>query len=61
VARRSLEHDVYMSEKLTLNELFALFGRTPEQTRWLSSAESEEYLSLVTYLVARQGYRNRVV
>jgi len=50
-----------MSETLSLNELFALFGRTPEQTRWLASAESEEYLGLVTYLVARLGTRNRFV
>jgi hypothetical protein len=48
-----------MSEKLSLSEFFALFGRTPAQTRWLGSAESEEYLALVTYLVERLNSRNR--
>jgi hypothetical protein len=48
-----------MSEKLSLNEFFGLFGRTPEQTRWLGSAESEEYLALVAYLVERLNSRNR--
>jgi hypothetical protein len=48
-----------MSEKLSLNEFFALFGRTPEQTRWLGSAESDEYLAIVTYLVERLSSRNR--
>lgn len=51
--------DGCMSEKLSLNEVFALFGRGPEQTRWLGSAEAEEYLALVTYLVERSGNRNR--
>ena len=42
-----------MSEKLAIDEFFALFGRTPEQARWAGSADSEEYLALVTYLVQR--------
>jgi len=42
-----------MSEKLTVNEFFALFVRTPDLARWTSSADSEEYLTLVTYLVGR--------
>lgn len=42
-----------MPEKLSLTEFFALFGCTPEQTRWLGSAESQEYLALVAYLVER--------
>ena len=46
-------HDKVMSEKLTVNEFFALFGRTPDLARWASSADSEEYLTLVTYLVGR--------
>jgi hypothetical protein len=45
-----------MVEKLTVNELFALFGRTPEQTRWVGFADSEEYLAVVTYVVER-SYR----
>jgi len=52
-------HDGCMSEKLSVNEFFALFGRTAEQARWLGSAESEEYLALVTYLVSRANSRNR--
>ena len=48
-----------MPEKLTLNEFFALFGRAPEHTRWLGSAEAEEYLALVVYLVERPSNRNR--
>lgn len=44
-------------EKLTVNELLALFGRTPEQTRWLGFADSEEYLAVVTYVVER-SYRH---
>ena len=54
-----LEHDGCMPEKLTLNEFFALFGRAPEHTRWLGSAEAEEYLALVVYLVERPSSRNR--
>ena len=48
-----------MTEKLTLNEFFALFGRAAEQARWLGSADSEEYLSLVAYLVERVNRLNR--
>ena len=48
-----------MNEDLTLNELLALFGRTPEQTRWASSADSEEYLTLVTYLSERGSHRSQ--
>ena len=44
------------SEKLSLKELLALFGRAPEQTRLLSFADSEEYLAVVTYVVER-SYR----
>jgi hypothetical protein len=44
-----------VNEKLTLSEIFALFGRTPDQTRRVGSADSEEYLTLVTYLVERSN------
>ena len=44
------------SEKLSVNELLALFGRAPEQIRLLSVADSEEYLAVVTYVVER-SYR----
>jgi hypothetical protein len=42
-----------MIEKMTVDEFFGLFGRSPEQVRWASYADAEEYLTLVTYLVAR--------
>jgi len=41
------------SEKLTVNELLAIFGRTPDETRWVAFADSAEYLSVVTYVVER--------
>jgi hypothetical protein len=43
-------------DKLTNDEFFALFGRTAEQARWAGSADSEEYLTLVTYLVERASH-----
>jgi hypothetical protein len=44
------------SEKLSMNELLALFGRAPEQSRLVGFADSEEYLAVVTYVVER-SYR----
>ena len=44
------------SEKLSVKELLALFGREPEQIRLLSFADSEEYLAVVTYVV-KTSYR----
>jgi len=49
--------DNVVREKLTLSELFALFGHEPEETRAISSADAEEYLALVTYLVDRSRQR----
>jgi len=50
-------HDASMnSEKLSINELLALFGRAPEQSRLVGFADSEEYLAVVTYVVER-SYR----
>ena len=45
-----------MSERLTLDEFLSLFRRTPELGRWVSSADSQEYLTLVTYLVERSRH-----
>ena len=45
------------SEKLTVNELLAIFGRTPDETRWVGFADSAEYLSVVTYVVERTQRR----
>lgn len=44
-------------EKLTLSELFAIFGHSPEETRGIGSADSAEYLALVTYLAVRSSQR----
>jgi hypothetical protein len=49
--------DNVVREKLTLTELFALFGHRPEETRAIGSADAEEYLALVTYLVERSRRR----
>jgi hypothetical protein len=45
------------SEKLTVSELLAMFGRTPDETRWVGFADSAEYLSVVTYVVERSQRR----
>jgi hypothetical protein len=39
--------------KLTLTELFALFGHEAGESRAISAADATEYLALVTYLVGR--------
>jgi hypothetical protein len=50
-------NDVSMNfDKISMNELLALFGRAPEQSRLLGFADSEEYLAVVTYVVER-SYR----
>ena len=46
-----------MDEHLTLTEVFSLFGRQPEDTRWVASADSQEYLAVVLYLVQRNDAR----
>lgn len=46
-----------MDEHLTLTEVFSLFGRQPEDTRWVASADSQEYLAVVLYLVQRNDSR----
>ncbi len=43
------------AHKLTFNEFFALFGRKGDESRWVGSADSDEYLTLVTYLVERSN------
>jgi len=42
-----------MFERLTVDEFLALFGRTPDVGRWVPSVDSQEYLTLVTYLAER--------
>jgi len=53
-----MRDDVVMnSETLTVSELLAIFGRTPDQKRWVGFADSAEYLSVVTYVVERSQRR----
>ena len=46
-----------MPQKLTVDEFLALFSRAPVVDRWIGSADSQEYLTLVTYLVERSTSR----
>jgi hypothetical protein len=39
--------------QLTVEQVFALFHRSNDDAQWLASADAEEYLTFVTYLVAR--------
>ena len=52
-------HPGYTGAKLTIAEVFALFRRSTSDIRWLDSADSQEYLALVAYLVARQPPRGQ--
>ena len=47
-----------MPQKLTVDEFLALFRRAPGVDRWMSSADAEEYLTLITYL-SRDRQRRR--
>jgi hypothetical protein len=49
----------YTVANLTVAEVFALFRRSTSDIRWLDSADSQEYLALVAYLVARQPPRDQ--
>jgi hypothetical protein len=50
-----------MPEQLTLDEFLGLFGRTRVANPSISSADSEEYLTLVMYLVERPHHRQHIV
>ncbi len=41
---------------LTMSDVFSLFGRHAEDTRWVASADSQEYLAVVLYLVQRNDH-----
>jgi len=41
-------------QRLTMSDVFSLFGRQAEDTRWVASADSQEYLAVVLYLVQRK-------
>ena len=44
-------------QHLTMTDVFSLFGRHAEDTRWVAAADSQEYLAVVTYLVQRSAHR----
>jgi len=44
-------------QRLTMSDVFSLFGGHPEDTRWVASADSQEYLAVVLYLVQRNNAR----
>jgi hypothetical protein len=44
-------------QHLTMSDVFTLFGRHAEDTRWVASADSQEYLAVVLYLVQRNNGR----
>jgi hypothetical protein len=46
-----------MSERLTVDEFLGMFGRPATLGRWVVAADSEEYLTLITYLVERQNHQ----
>ncbi len=46
-----------MPDRLTVEEFLALFGRTGDVGRWVVYADSDEYLTLVTYHVERSDRR----
>jgi len=53
-----MRHHLIMNpETLTVSELLAIFGRTPDDRRWVGFADSAEYLSVVTYVVERSQRR----
>ncbi len=40
---------------ITVEEMFTLFHRSIGDARWLSAADADEYLAIVTYLVGRDA------
>lgn len=40
-------------QHLTWCDVFSLFGRPVEDTRWVACADSQEYLAVVIYLTQR--------
>lgn len=43
------------ADQLTVNDLLNLFGRSAEESRWVASADADEFLTLVIYLTGRSG------
>jgi hypothetical protein len=40
---------------ITVEEMLTLFHRSIGDARWLSAADADEYLAIVTYLVGRDA------
>lgn len=38
---------------MTVEEMLTLFHRSSSDARWLSSADADEYLAIVTYIISR--------
>jgi hypothetical protein len=55
--QRSKEQMLDEPQRLTMSDVFTLFGRHSEDTRWVASADSQEYLAVVLYLVQRNNAR----
>ena len=51
------KHMLEEPQRLTMSDVFSLFGRHAEDTRWVASADSQEYLAVVLYLVQRNNGR----
>ena len=58
-----VSHDLAMNvgdaDTLTTREFLGLFGRNGNAAQGMSSADSEEYLTLVMYLVERSATRGK--
>lgn len=46
---------------MTVEDMLSLFHRSSADARWLSSADAEEYLAIVTYIVSRDVRGERTV
>jgi hypothetical protein len=49
--QRAAEVRCTIPANLTDSEVFSLFRRSPADLRWIASADSQEYLALVAYLL----------
>ena len=47
-------------DRITVEEMLSLFHRSSADAKGLSSADAEEYLAIVTYLVGRDVRRRTI-
>ena len=45
------------AEPIAVNDFLGLFGCTADDSRWIRSADSDEYQTVIAYLVERSGGR----